>query len=146
MATKTTIQNLIDTNLASGSDITATEHRAVLNTILNELFPTSDTYIVTSGDIQYNITFTKIGNFCTITGTIGNGAEEIIGGVSVFTIPKAIYFPKKSVYFSGLTQFSEQVRLVVSDDDFSPHNSLYIDGALPIASILDFNLTYIVND
>jgi hypothetical protein len=147
MATKTTIQNLIDTNLASGSNITATEHRAVLNTILNELFPTSDTYIVATGDVQYNLTFTKVGNKCTLSGSIANSANSIIGGVKLFDIPNSIYFPKKLVFLFGQTQFTSQnTSLVISDGSFIFPNSFYLDGALPAFSILEINITYIVND
>ena len=146
MATKTTIQNLINSNLASGSNITASEHRAVLSTVLNELFPASENFIVTTGDIQYNLTFTKSGNFCNISGTFANGSEEIIGGINLLNIPNSIYFPKKNIFFLGFTHSYEQVRLVVSDGTFSPPNAIFLEGSLPIASILDFNITYIVND
>ena len=53
MSTKTIIQNLINTNLADASSITAAEHRAVENALLNELYPTP---IYESSESTYTIT------------------------------------------------------------------------------------------
>ena len=87
MATKTTIENLINSNLASGSNITASEHRAVLNIILNELYPTpiSDTQATTnvvtkiSTNFTYNLQFTKTGRNIHICGSITNISGSILG-------------------------------------------------------------------
>ena len=147
MANKTTITNLINTNLADGSDILASEHRDVEMALLNEIFPSSDTYIVTSGSVQYNLTFTKSGNKCTVSGNIANWTGSIIGGVKLLDIPNSIYFPKKSVFFFGQTRFTNQnTSLVLLDGVFTFPNSLYLDGPLPPYGILAINLTYIVND
>ena len=89
MSTKTTIQNLIDTNLASGSNITATEHRAVLTGVLNNLYPTptSDTQLTTNvatkiGVIfNYNLLFTKTGRNIHICGTITNVSGVLLNSV-----------------------------------------------------------------
>ena len=89
MSTKTTIQNLIDTNLASGSNITATEHRAVLTSVLNNLYPTpiSDTQLTTnvvtkiSTNFIYNLQFSKVGRNIHIYGGVTNISGSILGGV-----------------------------------------------------------------
>ena len=95
MATKTTIENLINSNLASGSNITASEHRAVLNIILNELYPTpiSDTQLTTNvvtkigTNFTYNLQFSKVGRNIHVCGIItkvsgssilGDDLEEIL--------------------------------------------------------------------
>ena len=147
MANKTTITNLINTNLADGSDILASEHRDVEMALLNEIFPSSDTYIDDSGSIQYNLTFTKSGNKCTVSGSIANWTGSIIGGVKLLDIPNSIYFPKKSVSFFGQTLFiSQTISLLLSDGVFFSPNSFYLDGTLPSYAILAINITYIVND
>ena len=89
MATKTTIENLINSNLASGSNITASEHRAVLNIILNELYPTpiSDTQATTNvvtkigTNFTYNLQFTKTGRNIHICGSITNISGSILNSL-----------------------------------------------------------------
>ena len=86
MATKTTIENLINSNLASGSNITASEHRAVLNIILNELYPTpiSDTQATTNvvtkigTNFEYQLQFTKTGRNIHVCGSITNISGSIL--------------------------------------------------------------------
>lgn len=81
MATKATIQALINANLASSSMITAAEHRAVENQLLNEFYPNTltvtqaDTTIFTAATISgvvfsYKLNVVKIGRLVTITGYI----------------------------------------------------------------------------
>ena len=99
MSTKTTIQNLIDTNLASGSDITAIEHRAVLTSVLNELYSdvilqdTTLTEILSplTSDINYKILISKNGNNVIINGYIRNEGSAIDGGFELFDIVDTEY-------------------------------------------------------
>ena len=81
MATKATIETLINTNLATNSLITAAEHRAVENQLLNEFYPSTltvtqaDTTIFTAATISgvvfsYKFNVVKIGRLVTITGYI----------------------------------------------------------------------------
>lgn len=81
MATKATIQTLINTNLATNSTITAAEHRAVENQLLNEIYPDiitvteADTNIFTAATISgvvfsYRLNVVKIGRLVTIKGWI----------------------------------------------------------------------------
>jgi hypothetical protein len=143
--TKANLITLINAQITAV--ITQAKHRLSMLEIVNTLFPTSDTYIVTTGGVQYNLTFTKVGNKCTLSGSIANSANSIIGGVKLFDIPNSIYFPKKSVFLFGQTQFTSQnISLVISDGSFIFPNSFYLDGALPVFGILAINITYIVND
>ena len=100
MATKTTIENLINSNLASGSNITASEHRAVLNIILNELYSdvilqdTTLTEILSplTSDISYKILISKNGNNVNINGFIRNvGSSAIAEGFELFDIVDTEY-------------------------------------------------------
>ena len=145
MATKTNLISAINAQITA--IITQAKHRLSMLEFVNEIFPSSDTYIVTSGSVQYNLTFTKSGNKCTVSGNIANWTGSIIGGVKLLDIPNSIYFPKKSVFFFGQTRFiSQTISLSLSDGVFFSPNSFYLDGTLPSYAILAINLTYIVND
>lgn len=91
MSTKTAIQSLIDTNLADASNITASEHRAVENSLLSELYPnvafetrSSNTITTENTNVgfttnDYQIYIAKQGRKVTIYGTIINGSAFIVG-------------------------------------------------------------------
>lgn len=79
MATKATIETLINTNLATNSLITATEHRAVEQSLLDAFYPTvvnvtqADTTIFTAnpafaGTFLYELNVVKTGRLVTVTG------------------------------------------------------------------------------
>ena len=82
MSTKAQIVSKINTDLASASSITATEHRGVLHTssdsILEAIYPTpysedsTGTHTVTTpnANFSYIVTITKIGRGITITGSL----------------------------------------------------------------------------
>lgn len=89
MSTKTNIQNLINTNLADSSSITASEHRAVENSLLNELYPTpvyetqATTNTITAknatiNNLNYDISIVKQGRLVTISGILWNNTGSII--------------------------------------------------------------------
>ena len=128
MATKTTIQNLIDTNLASGSDITATEHRDVLTQILNENFPnyvtdtdTSETYTTKSGNnILYHITIIKQGNVAHIRLVITNAISSIISNQNIFFWKNSEFRPKSGgvndFIFEALNHDGSSTRLLFNNN------------------------------
>ena len=110
MATKTTIENLINSNLASGSNITASEHRAVLNIILNELYPTpiSDTQATTnvvtkiSNNFTYNLQFSKVGRNIHVCGSITNISGSILSSVEeILEVTNAEFEPYTTYDFIG---------------------------------------------
>ena len=145
MATKTNLISAINAQITA--IITQAKHRLSMLEFVNEIFPSSDTYIVTSGSVQYNLTFTKSGNKCTVSGSIENSTDSIVGGIKLLDIPNSIYFPKKTFSFFGQTQYADQnVSLVLSDEDYILPNSFYLYGTLPPFGIFAINLTYIVND
>lgn len=101
MATRAEIQTLIDTDLASASDITATEHRNVLandaDSILNNIYmtPVNDTHssstITTSNaNFNYDVEITKIGRQVHIVGTVSANAS-LAAGATMFAISDAEY-------------------------------------------------------
>lgn len=93
MANKTTITNLINTNLADSSTILASEHREVEIALLNELFPTEyrelheqvipdELEITTPGlsNLFYDISFVKRGNTVYLNGYVRNKTGAIFSG------------------------------------------------------------------
>jgi hypothetical protein len=112
MSTKTTIQNLIDTNLADSSSITAAEHRAVENALLNELYPSNiyETRVsntITSENTNssfltnsYEINIVKQGRLVTISGKLINeSATSVTNSVNswFFQIVGTEYLQSTSV-------------------------------------------------
>jgi hypothetical protein len=115
MSTKSTIQNLINTNLADASSITASEHRAVENSLLNELYPTPiyENHVTTTNTItaknptieglNYSISIVKQGLSVTITGYLQNNSSAIIGESEYFfEIINSEYFPNSGNPFVSL--------------------------------------------
>lgn len=105
MSTKTSIQNLIDTNLADSSSITAPEHRAVESALLNELYPTAiyeaddttNTITAKNSAIStnlYGLSIIKQGRLVTLTGYMTNDSFSIINNASwFFEIIASEFFP-----------------------------------------------------
>lgn len=84
MSTKAEIEANIDAKLASGSGITATEHRAVLKddlvSILNECYPdivndthvTQNVFLPDAAGVEYDLKIVKQGRLVFLSGTITN--------------------------------------------------------------------------
>ena len=144
MATKTTIENLINSNLASGSNITASEHRAVLNIILNELYPTpiSDTQATTnvvtkiSTNFTYNLQFTKTGRNIHICGSITNISGSILSSVEdILEVSNTEFEPYTTYYFICSNQ-NGNVMLSFSSD------ALTLVSSIGVGETIIINQTY----
>ena len=149
MATKTTIQNLIDTNLSSGSNITATEHREVEIALLNELFPTEhrelhhqilpDELEITTPELSnlfYDISFVKRGNTVYINGYVRNKTGAVFSG-KVLNIDTTEYNTKTNrQYFASC---SNGTNLEIQN------SSIYITE-IANGEHAYFSLTYQTND
>jgi len=147
MSTKSVIQSLINTKLADASDILASELREVEDIFLTELFPSTTNVVLATGDLQYNINFTKSGNFCTMQGFVKNNSASIINGVNIYTVSNTIYQAKHIQQFSGIRQGTSNVinfRLGTTVSTFP--NQLLLQTALASNATVNFSLTYIVND
>ena len=160
MATKAEIQNLINTNLSSGSGIEATDHRAVLNEVLDNLYgivttdnsnpsSPSKTGIVSQANSNQNfgLDITKNGNRVNISGSIRNDTGSILSANSTFlTINQSEYLMQTSsgdsaIYSVGCKGFD----LSGANDDITitlSSNVLVIKNPMPIGSIYKFSITY----
>lgn len=145
MATKSTLITNINNFITA--IVTVLKVRNSFLEIINELFPTSNNYVTIVGDYQYDLTFTKSGNKCTLTGSITNTTGTIVGGVKLLDIPNSIYYPKTSVPTNGVKYLSgSNVSLLLADNTFILPNSIFLDGVLGTYDIISINTTYIVND
>lgn len=147
MSTKAEIQTLINTKLADGSDILASELREVENIQLNEKFPTTANVVLATGDLQYDLNFTKSGNFCVLQGFIKNNGTTIVNGVNFYTVSTVIYQAKHVQLFNGILNGSQVVvnlRLGSSSSSFP--NELRLQTAIASGTTVNFSLTYITND
>jgi hypothetical protein len=102
MATKAELETLINTNLATSSLITATEHRAVEQSLLNSFYPTvtnvtqADTTIFTpnaafAGTFLYEFNVVKIGRLITVTGYFVKNSLDNTTVREYFTITNPEY-------------------------------------------------------
>lgn len=141
MANKTTIQNLIDTNLASGSDITAIEHRAVLTSVLDNLYPTPlvDTHLTTNvitsvnANLEYQLTFTKVGRLVNVNGFIVNVSVSILDIEDIATISNAEYNPFDTFVLQGHNSSGQTLNIQVES------------GQIVLASTFGVGTTFFIN-
>jgi len=147
MATKTTIQNLINVKLADGSDITAEEHREVENELLlnsygvveNEKDSSLSNVVTTKNTIntslKYNIYMCKQGRVVNVFGTITNSSASIVDINSAddffFEVTNSEYLPLNYStvrYISG----SDLIKIV--------DNKIYM--TVGASTTKNFQLTY----
>ena len=153
MATKTTIENLINSNLASGSNITASEHRDVLNIILNELYSdvilqdTTLTEILSplTSDINYKILISKNGNNVNINGFISNDSlSAIAGSFELFDIVDTEYRQRVPLNIFAVVRGVTQIPGVILV--FKLNNKISLGNiGLGVNETIYFNFNYKTN-
>ena len=158
MATKAEIQNLINTNLASGSNIEAVDHRAVLNEVLDNLYgikkfdenslTATTNNVVTSEevDLAYKIFITKTGTRVNIDGFIFNQKGTIIPSNTVFfTLSDPEYLMDTTIIGQSYTLrtlgFSSTGDLDIIRISLS-NQELKILDPMPISETTRFSITY----
>jgi hypothetical protein len=151
MSTKNTIQSLINTNLADASTITASEHREVEYSLLNEIYPTvafetraSNSITNENSNVQfvtndYQINIAKQGRKVTIYGTIINGSAFIVGDTLnawFFEIVNSEYLQKTGTYAYGNVRASNWSSFV-----YLNNNKLFCNGISQFQTYY-FTITY----
>ena len=146
MATKTTIQNLIDTNLSSGSNITATEHRAVEIALLDAIYPTPlvDTHLTTNvltsilSGVEYQLTFTKVGRMVHVNGFITNTSRSIFSLEMFANITNSEYKPFNGFVIQGHNAFGNTLNIQIEsgmmsiNSAFGASTSFFINQSYPV--------------
>ncbi len=149
---KALIETLIDTNLASGTAITATEVRAVLkddtNSLLNTFYPTEVTddeaseaqlTLTTTSSANFDIRILKTGRKVSISGTItGLIAITNIGVITAgeFTATEGQTYYSTS--FETTNREARQMSIVNSGGV----TTLLISPTLEIGEIINFTIFY----
>lgn len=145
MSIKSVLQTLINTKLASGTDITATELREVedallLNsygTIINEK-DTTVTKVITSASlipgIEYDVDFVKQGRFVFMTGFIRNDTNFLEFN-DFLEIVSSEYLPAPNPGNQYNSNNIENTILLDPSD-----NKLY--GTVPASTTVYFSLMY----
>ena len=146
MATKANL--ITDINGFLTSIVTISKHRNSMNEVVNELFPISENYVQESGDIQYDLTFTKSGNKCLFTGSIKNTTSSIIGNTKLLDIPNSLYYPKEAQIITSVGNTSlNNGKLLVTDASFVGYpNAIYTSTNIGAGNQIIINTSYIVND
>lgn len=120
MSTKATLSTSITTNLASASNITATELRAVENLLLDNAYGSvitdtqATTNVFTAEDVVeklYNLKIVKQGRHVTLNGTLTKNSVGIIELEYWCTITNAEYLPNNDHEFWGTLSNGTPVRL-----------------------------------
>lgn len=148
---KALIETLIDTNLASGTAITATEVRDVLkddtNSLLNTFYPSeiTDTQATQSvltlftSSVNFNLRILKTGRkvsiSCTMTALI---AVTIIGVITAGEFTSITGQPYYSVGYETTTSTAKQLSIVNSGGI----TNLLISPALEIGETVNFTIFY----
>jgi len=149
---KALIENLVDTNLASGTAITATEVRDVLkddiNSLLNTFYPseTTDTQatesvltLVLPLSANFNLRILKTGSkvsiSCTITGLITIATIGVITAGEFTSITGQTYY---TVGYETTTATAKQISIVNSGGI----TNLLISPELAVGETVNFTIFY----
>jgi len=145
MSIKSILQTLINTKLASGTDITAAELREVEDALLLNSYGTvitenqaTVTKVITSASlipgIEYEVSFTKQGRLVFVTGFIRNDSVYL-EFIDFLEIVSAEYLPAPNPDFKYLSNNSENTIFLDAVD-----NKIY--GTVPAETTVPFSLMY----
>jgi hypothetical protein len=118
MATRAEVQNLIDTNLATGTVITAVKHREVESAILNfsDVSTTSNRGFITVGDIDtrpVGHNYVVGGNVNSATVITKTARGEVINVVVANSLPSLVYLVRMQVESLGNIEFDNDIHPLV---------------------------------
>ena len=153
MATKTGIQNLINTNLASGIEIVATDHREVENAFVSELYADevldtdATTNVVTKNTSvypasSYDIRFVKRGNSVNVYGVFNTDSNFIGYSGTIINITNTLYLPKHNVRCQVTLQSNNEVRIL----ELRATGEVICYGSMPVEETIYINFNYQTNE
>lgn len=146
MANKTTITNLINTNLADSSTILASEHREVEIALLDAIYPTPlvDTHLTTNvltsilSGVEYKLTFTKVGRMVHVNGFITNTSGSIFSLEMFANITNSEYEPFNVFVIQGHNAFGNTLNIQIEsgmmsiNSVFGASSSFFINQSYPV--------------
>ena len=144
MATKTELQTLINTNLASGTSITALEHREVENAIIDALYPAKieEDWITTNvfrndiAGLRYNLIIWKQGNNVNVSGELINATGGILSNVDLISIINPEFYPDASLFF-GYNFYGGNLLFIITNS-----NKIKLIDSLGDGLTVYFNFNY----
>jgi hypothetical protein len=119
MATKAEVQTLIDTNLATGTVITAIKHREVETAILNfsDVSTTSNRGFITIGDINsgrdVGFVYPVGGDVNSATLITRTARGEVINVVIANALPSLVYLVRMQVESLGSIEIDNDIHPLV---------------------------------
>lgn len=122
-----------------------TDHATFNSELIDEMFPTTTNVVLATGAFQYNLNFTKTGNVCVLQGFVKNNSGAIVSGKNFYTITNPLFQPKQNQSFVGVTNTNTSLVQANLTTAF-PANGLVIENAIASGTVVNFSLTYIVND
>lgn len=149
MSTKTQIESLIDSDLASGSNITAVEHRNVAkddeHSFLENIYPdvidesTVNAIFTRNTDFKYFLKISKTGRKVNINGQILPQVTLPQNQV-VFDITDGEYQHLGVYYTTAINQSDEVIRMQLIS------NQLRTKSSVHLGDILEIDLNYNVEN
>jgi len=148
MATKTSLQNAIDTALSIV--ITKAKVLTGLNNIIDEIYNTTlflnnqnplIGFTLLIPDLTYTLQITKRGNNVNLQGFVSNGTGFIISNSDLFQIESSLSY----LYPITAAGFNVSPRAIGTDGKhllISPLNTLRLFSNLGVGEIVYFNLNY----
>ena len=130
--TKQEIQNLIDANLATGTVITAAEHREVETAILNfiQTATTSNVGFITIGDVgagNVGDTYIVGGDVVSATVTTRTSRGQIFNVVLTNSLPSLNYFVRIHVESLGNMEFDNDIHPIIFKINTTNSLNIYVE-------------------
>lgn len=135
MATKTALQNAIDTALSIV--ITKAKVLTGLDNIIDELFPTTVNIVDLVSDVGYRLKIRKTGSNVTIDGSFTNYTASIQGSQTVIDMTGEAYSPKN------------QLTRIPTNNGYNiifNNNLVLLEGNLGVGETIYINGNYQTND
>ena len=124
-----------------------TDHATFNAELVDEMFPATTTVVLATGAFQYNINFTKTGNVCVMQGFVKNNSGAILSNSTYYIITNPLFQSKNVQNFVGIkTISSATVRAILTNSASALPNHLIIQSSIGSGEVVNFSLTYIVND
>jgi hypothetical protein len=149
MSTKTQLTTSNDTKIRNNVALIDkdTDHATFNAQLIGEMFPTTTNVVLATGAFQYNINFTKTGNVCVMQGFVKNNSGAILSNSTYYIITNPLFQAKNIQNFVGVKTISNAtVRAILTTSASAFPNHLIIQNSIGSGEVVNFSLTYIVND
>ena len=153
MAKKIDLQNLINTNLASGVSIPAVDHRAVEDALVSNSYGTviTESYTLLADSTPnttpsgvgnyYVLNYAKQGRFVELNGNVTNKTGAIVSNAIWFTFDATEYLPSSTdIQFNGYTSTGSVIKCQIQGLNFK------VIGALGTNQQIFFDTKYFTQE